>query len=112
MTKNSEKKRSFSFGKLFEVQLLYRNITFLVFITCIGIAYIANGHRAEKKVRKIQKLQDEIEKSKWQYWESMSNVKYEGIQSQTEKRVEDLGLKAGEGSIKVIEKEGNKEEEE
>lgn len=105
MTKESSKKKSFSFGKMFEVQLLYRNLTFLVFLTLIGIIYIANGHRAEKKVRTIQKLQGEIEKSKWRYMESNSDVGYEGLQSETEKRVEDLGLTTGEGSIKIIEKD-------
>ena len=77
----------------------------MIFVTLLGILYIANTHRAEKKVRKIQKLQGEIDKSKWQYWESMSNVMYEGIQSQTQNRVEDLGLKASEGSIRIIEKD-------
>ena len=111
MTTKRNKKRSFSLGNIFEVQLLYKNIVFLVFVTFIGIVYIANGHRAEKKVRKIQKLQGEIEKSKFQYWESMSNVMYESIQSQTEKRVEDLGLKPGDGSIKIIKQEPVKKEE-
>ena len=111
MTKNSSKKKGFSFGKMFEVQLLYRNLTFLVFLTLIGIVYIANGHRAEKKVRKIQELQGEIEKSKWRFMESNSAVGYEGLQSNTEKRVEDLGLTTGEGSIKIIEKDRRAEEE-
>ena len=112
MTKFRKKKKGFSLGKLFEVQLLYKNLSFLVFLTLIGILYIANGHRAEKKVRKIQHLQGEIEKSKWRYWESMSGVMYEGIQSQTEKRVEDLGLRAGEGSLKIIEPERSIQDEE
>ena len=111
MTKKIKSKRNFSFGKMFEVQLLYKNIFFLAFITCIGIAYIANGHRAEKKVRKIQKMQQEIAKSKFQYWESGATVEFEKLQSQTEKRVDDLGLKSGEGSLKIIEKEANTEDE-
>ncbi len=111
MTNNKKKKKNFSLSKLFEVQLLYKNISFLVFLTLIGILYIANGHRAEKKIRKVQELQGEIKKSKWRYWESMSGVTYEGILSQTEKRVEDLGLKAGEGTIKIIEPEITQDEE-
>jgi hypothetical protein len=112
MTKNSSKKKSFSFGKMFEVQLLYRNLTFLVFLTLIGILYIANGHRAEKKVRKIQELQGEIEKGKWRYMEYNSAVGYEGLQSKTEKRVEDLGLTTGEGSIKIIDQGSSTEDDE
>ncbi len=112
MTKKNKKKKGFSFGNIFEVQLLYKNLTFLVFLTIIGILYIANTHRAEKKVRKIQKLQTEIERSKWQYWEAMSNVMYEGIQSQTQKRVTDLDLKAGEGSIRIIEADSKEQDEE
>ena len=96
---------------MFEVQLLYRNFPFLVFLAFIGLLYIANTHRAEKKVRNIQKLQDEIDEREYIYWESMSNVMYEGIQSQTQQRVEDLGLKASEGSIRILEKDSNAEDE-
>lgn len=112
MTKKNKKKRNFSFGNMFEVQLLFKNFPFLAFLTFIGLIYIANTHRAEKKIRKIQHLHGEIDESKWLYWESNSNVSYEGIQSQTEKRVQDLGLKAGEGSIKIIEDDLTVQEEE
>lgn len=110
MTKNKKKTKGLGVGNFFDAQLLYRNLTFLVFLTLIGIFYISNSHRAEKKVRKIQRLQGEIKQSEWKYWESKSDVQWEGVQSQTEKRVEDLGLKAGEGSIKIIKEDPKPED--
>lgn len=110
MTKKNKKIKGLGLGNIFDAQLLYRNITFLVFLTLIGIFYISNSHRAEKKVRKIQQLQSEIKKSEWKYWESKSDVQWEGVQSQTEKRVQDLGLKAGEGSIKILKEDPKPED--
>lgn len=41
-------------------ELVLGNLTFLAFITSIGIIYIANAHYAEKKVRQIQSMEREI----------------------------------------------------
>lgn len=111
MTKDKKKKK-FSLGNWLEVQLLYKNLFFLLFLTILGVVYIANGHNAEKKVRRIMDLETEIEKSRWMYWESQSGVDYEGIQSRTEKRVDELGLKAGEGSLRILESDNVPKEDE
>jgi hypothetical protein len=106
----SGKKKS---GRIFDLQFIYKHLTFLCFLILLGIFYIANAHRAEKKVRKINDLKSDINKQRWQYWESMSKVMYEGIQSQTEERVKDLGLKPGEQSVIILTSDdvsGEKEE--
>lgn len=101
MNKKSQKKKNWK-QELFDVQMIYRNALFIFLLVVLGLFYIYNNHRAEKKLRKIQTLEQDIEKAKWKYWEAKSDIMYEGIQSQTELRVQDLGLKSGEGSLRII----------
>ncbi len=41
-------------------ELVLGNLSYLFFLTVIGIVYIANAHHAEKKVRQIQAMERDI----------------------------------------------------
>ncbi len=93
------------FTRMFGVQILYEHLLYVVLIALLAMFYIHNAHKAERKIRAIQSLQEDINQTRYRYWETASEVSLEGLQSETEKRVHDLGLKSGEASIKVLSKE-------
>ena len=108
LNRKNKKEKTGRMAKFFGIQILYKHLAYVLFLAALCLLYIANAHRAEKKVRKIQSLQKDVSKKEWNYWEENSKVMFEGIQSQTEKRVKDLGLEVGEESIKVIEDKNKK----
>lgn len=66
-------------------KILRRNIYFFCFITILGLGYIANSHVAEKKVRKISILKNDLQDLNWEYMNLQSQLmdasKYSNIQT-------------------------------
>ena len=56
--------------------LIFRNLTFVLFLGFLGIIYIANAHYSEKKVREIQALQDDIKELRWRYMAARADLMY------------------------------------
>ena len=46
---------------------LFRNLPFIFFLGVLGVVYIAAGHYAEKKKRRIEQLQKDLKVLKWEY---------------------------------------------
>lgn len=66
------------------------------------IAYIANAHYSEKKIRAIQDLQREVKELRWEYMSIKSGLMYNTKQSEVVKAVAPLGLKPMKGKPKKI----------
>lgn len=81
--------------------LVFDNFKFLLFLGGLGLAYIANAHFAEKRVRRIQSLQKEIKELKWEYTSVKSETMYKSMQSQIDGNLKpDLDLERK--GLKVI----------
>ena len=83
----------FNVDKIFADGLPVQYFPKIFFFTCIAIFYIANGHYSEKSVRKINKLQQEVEDLRADYITMKADMMLAGKQSEVAKKVAPLGLK-------------------
>ncbi len=86
----------------YSAMLIFRNLSFVLFIGFLGIIYIANAHYSEKKVREIQALQNEIKELRWRYMAARADLMYSLKESEVTKSVEPLGLKPIKGKMKKV----------
>lgn len=73
--------------------LLVKNLPFFCFLAFLAAIYIANAHYAEKKVREIETLQNELKQQRWEYMTLKSELMYRSKQAEVATQVRDLGLK-------------------
>jgi len=71
---------------------LYRQMPFVYFLAFLGVIYIALGHNAERKMRMIDALQDELREQRWEYMSVHSEVMHEGSRSNISQAVSGSGL--------------------
>lgn len=71
---------------------LYRNLPFVYYLALLGVIYIALGHYAERNMRKIDRLQDELQEQRWQYMSAHSEVMRLGSRSNIAEKVASSGL--------------------
>lgn len=83
--------------------VVFGNLSYLLFLGFLGIVYIANAHFSEKRVRDIQRLQKEIKELKWEYMSIKSNLMFRSMQSQIDTSLEQTGIDLYENGPKVIE---------
>jgi uncharacterized pyridoxal phosphate-containing UPF0001 family protein len=80
----------------------FKHLPFVYFVGLLTLLYIANVHKAEKKIRTIENLKEEVNEKGWEYQSIKSEVNYKGIQSSTEERVKSTGLQPSKSAPKVI----------
>ena len=68
-------------------------LPFLFFLTFLGICYIANGYQAEKLVRRLYKMNNEIKELRSEYITNKSDLMYVSKQSQVARATKDIGLR-------------------
>jgi hypothetical protein len=88
---NKETKREWK--KMLSHKWLVKNIPFFLFITCIAVIYIYNGHYADKTARDINNVNNELKELKYEYKTLKSEVMFRSKQSELAKAVEPFGLK-------------------
>ncbi len=82
---------------------MLKNISLIVFITFLGLIYIANVHIAERKMLKIEKLKKEVDTVKYRYMSVQQKILYTSKQlSVMGKKANELGLKQPDKAPKVI----------
>jgi hypothetical protein len=72
---------------------LYRNMPFVCFLAFLGVIYIAFGHYAERNMRTIDALQDELREQRWHYMSVHSEVMKDGSRNRIAQSVDGSGLK-------------------
>lgn len=82
---------------------VFKNFSYLLFISFLALTYIANAHFAEKNVRQIQQLQKEIKELKWHYTSIISETMSKSIQSQIDPSLDPIGINLIKDGPKVIE---------
>jgi hypothetical protein len=79
--------------KYFNYQVIVKNIPFFLFLAVLAVAYIYNGHYADKLVRKIGTSEKNIKELEYEYKAVKSEVIFRSKASELVKAVEPLGLK-------------------
>ncbi|MDN5201436.1 FtsL-like putative cell division protein [Fulvivirgaceae bacterium BMA10] len=111
---NQNRKSVFSFiekhisiNGLFENGLPIKYLPYILFISAIGICYIGNVHYAEKTIRKIDKIKEEVEDLRADFRTLQADYMHARLQSEVAKKVENLGLKeSSKPPVKIIVKKG------
>jgi cell division protein FtsL len=70
-----------------------KNIPFFLFLAVLAVVYIYNGHYADKTVRNINKVSNELKELQYEYKTLKSEVMFRSKQSELAKAVAPLGLK-------------------
>ena len=70
-----------------------RYLPHVLFVTVIAIFYIGNSHYAEKNIRKIDRLQGEVEDLRADYTTLKAEYMFASKQSEIAKYVKKLGIK-------------------
>jgi hypothetical protein len=70
-----------------------RFLPFLIFISLLAVLYIANGYYAESKMRRQNKLTEELKELRSEYLITKSDLMFVSKQSEVAKSVAVLGLK-------------------
>lgn len=100
-------KQKKSFKEYFELgdisaSLILKNLPFVLFVSFLILIYIANAHLSEKKVRRIQALQKEIQEIRWHYMSIQSELMYTTRRAEVANAVSEQGLKIPHGTPKKI----------
>ncbi|GIV26373.1 MAG: hypothetical protein KatS3mg027_0187 [Bacteroidia bacterium] len=80
-------------GQYFETHEIQNHIKYFLLLVGLGILYINNGNKADKKIRDINKLNKELKELRSQYIITQSELMFLSKQSEVAKRVEPIGLK-------------------
>ena len=72
---------------------IVKNIPFFLFLAILTLMYIANGHYADKTLRKINALDKHLKEMEYEFKTAKRNVIFRSKESELVKAVEPLGLK-------------------
>ncbi|MEZ4933377.1 MAG: FtsL-like putative cell division protein [Saprospiraceae bacterium] len=91
----------FAFGSM-GASLILKNLPFVMFLGFLTVIYIANAHFAEKQIRQIQTLQQDVKELKRQYNSLKSENMLKSRLAEIEEDVEWMGLTKKAGRVKRI----------
>ncbi|HMP29113.1 MAG TPA: FtsL-like putative cell division protein [Saprospiraceae bacterium] len=88
-----EQKKKINLERIKWAEKIFVNLPYIFFISALTLFYIFNNHFAEKSMRKIDKLKNEVEELRYQSMNTEKELNYESIQSELAKNLEDKGLR-------------------
>lgn len=74
-------------------RLIVKNVPFYFFLGALAILYIANGHSADKMLRKISKTEKALKEMEYEFKTVKRDVIFRSKESELARAVEPLGLK-------------------
>lgn len=89
---------------LFNYQWIVKNIPFFLFLSVLTVLYIANGHRADTTIRRINATNNELKELQFTYKTLKSEVMFKSEEVQMVKATEPLGLKVSKEMPKRLNK--------
>ncbi len=96
---NSEKKQNDSsannawLNQALSKESAVRILPFLLYLTVLGMLYIANKHYAEKNIRQIEKINKELKELKWEHMTTKHELMFKSKQTELAKSTAAFGLK-------------------
>lgn len=88
-----EREGRFNWKRVLNYQSIVKQIPFFLFLALLAVTYIYNGHRADKTIREISKIERELKELKYEYKTVKGDVLFRSKQSELVKAVAPLGLK-------------------
>ncbi len=79
-------------GGLFNYRWLLQNINFFLFMSALAIVYIANGHMADNRIRRINDTGRKLKDLQYEYKTLKSEIMFKSRESEMVKAAEPLGL--------------------
>jgi len=79
--------------KLLYQRWIVKNIPFFLFAAVLTVLYIANGHYADKTIRKINSTARHLKEMEYEFKTVKRDVIFRSKESELAKAVEPLGLK-------------------
>ena len=80
-------------GNFLSKDYVIAQLPFILFLTVVGLGYIANGYYAEKSVREISHINTELKELKSEYIISKSELMFMSNQTEVAHAVAPFGLK-------------------
>lgn len=72
---------------------IVKNINFFMFMSVLAVLYIANGHMADNRIRKISETGRKLKDLQYEYKTLKSEIMFKSRESEMVKAAEPLGLK-------------------
>lgn len=94
-----EKVRKKSFGQLLdslgviEKERVISWIPFILYLTAFALIYISNSYYAEKNIRDIDKLTNELKELRYEYITTKSELMFRSKQSEIANKLDAIGIK-------------------
>ena len=79
--------------KVLYYRWIVKNIPFFLFMAVLTICYIANGHYADKSIRKTNEIERHLKEMGYEFKSIKKEVIFRSKESELVKAVEPLGLK-------------------
>ncbi|HEY9083735.1 MAG TPA: FtsL-like putative cell division protein [Vicingaceae bacterium] len=79
-------------GNFLAKENVMNSLPFVFYLTLLGILYIANGYNAEKLVRELDHVNDDLKELRSEYITIKSDLNYESKQSQVAEKTEAFGV--------------------
>ncbi len=78
---------------LLNYQWIASNIPFFLFLSLLAVIYIANGHMADRAIRRINSTTKQLKELQFEYKTIKGEVMFKSEENQVIKATEPLGLK-------------------
>ena len=78
---------------LLNYEWVLKNISFFLFLSLLAVLYIANGHLADRTIRQINSINNDLKELQYVYKTLKSEVMYKTEEAQIVIAAEPLGLK-------------------
>lgn len=79
-------------GELFNYSWILKNITFFLFLAALAVLYIANGHMADNRIRRINDTGRRLKDLQYEYKTLKSEMMFKSRESEMVKAAAPLGL--------------------
>ena len=90
---NKPQRNKRDWRKVLYYRWIVKNIPFFLFIGLLTVLYIANGHYADKTIRKINATAQRLKEMEYEFKTVKRDVIFRSKESELAKAVEPLGLK-------------------
>lgn len=80
-------------GKFFSRENLSKQIPFIIYMTFLGVLYIANSYNAEKTIIEIGKTKKQIAELRFEYITTKSDLMFHSKQSEVALKLVNSGIK-------------------
>lgn len=79
-------------GRILADKVIRKNIAFILFLTFLGVFYIANGYSAEKLYKKRVAMEREVRELRFESITAAAQLMFISKQSEVKKRINEEGL--------------------